>query len=108
MSSYQIAEWQAYNQLEPIGPWVDDFKWATILAHFTNVLTWAHSKKGHGTKYSAEDFMPNWTGEEKPVKKQSWQQMKDFLLKFAEEQNKRVANRERRNKVTPKTKSNGV
>lgn len=58
------------------------------MAHITNMLTWAHAKKG--TKYTGEDFMPNWTGEEKPAKVQSWQEMKEFLLSFAKEHNKRV------------------
>jgi hypothetical protein len=91
LNSYQIAEWQAYNRLEPIEPWVDDYKWASLMAHMTNLQTWAHAKRGYASKYTAEDFMPNWTGEEKPIKKQSWQEMKEFLLSFAKQQNKRVA-----------------
>ena len=62
----------------------------------TNLQTWAHAKKGQASKYTAEDFMPDWTGEGKPVKKQTWQEMKEFLLGFAKEHNKNVERRSKR------------
>jgi hypothetical protein len=100
LTAFQIGEWEAFNKLEPIGLWVDDYKWATLMAHITNMLTWAHAKRG--TKYTAEDFMPNWTGEEKPVKTQSWQEMKEFLLGFAKAHNKKVGIQSKQ--PSPKTK----
>jgi hypothetical protein len=100
LTAFQIAEWEAFNKLEPIGLWVDDYKWATLMAHITNMLTWAHGKKG--TKYTGEDFMPNWTGEEKPAKTQTWQEMKEFLLGFAKAQNKKVGIQSKQ--TSPKTK----
>lgn len=58
LTSVQLSEWEAYDRLDPIGKWRDEFGWATVVAQMTNLLTWAHAKKG--TKNSAIDFMPKW------------------------------------------------
>lgn len=55
-----------------------------------NIVQRLYAKKGSTPKdVDPIDFMPDWLGERKP-KTQSWQEMKQVLMRLAEEQNKKV------------------
>ena len=103
MTAFQLSEWEAYDKLDPIGEWRDDYRWATLFAQLTNLITWAHAKKP--TKHTALDFMPNWTGEEQEPVKQSVEQIKEALLAFAKTHNKKEAIQAK--KTQQKEKKNG-
>jgi len=88
LTSSQISEWEAYNKIEPFGEWRDDGRVAMLCSVISNLAIRVHAKKG--TKMtSAADFMPQWY-EEKGVKKQSVEEMKEVLLAIAKKQNRLV------------------
>lgn len=89
MTSYQISEWEAYDRIDPIGTWRDDFRMAFIASVITNCFIGAYGKKGaKGT--TPEDFMPDWTGDGKEPKQQTVEEMEKILLSIAGSQNKKV------------------
>lgn len=89
LNSIQISEWEAYNKIDPIGTWREDFGWASIIANFTNMMTWAHAK--HGTKHTADDFMPDWDIEApEDTPQQSVEEMKQVFQAIAKAQNKKI------------------
>ena len=97
LNSYQLSEWEAYDRLDPIGKWRDDFRGAKLEALIINIVQALFPKKGTKAKtFNPIDFMPNWSGEEKKPEKQSIEEMKKVLLELAASQNKKV-----RNKKTP-------
>ena len=62
LTSVQLSEWEAYDRLDPIGTWRDDFRTALLASIVTNVAMGMAGVKGKMTK--PLDFMPNWNGEE--------------------------------------------
>ena len=93
LSSYQIAEWEVYNRLDPIGTWREDFRMANTICYIMNIVSHLYAKKGTTPQmYKPETFMPDWAGdkEKENLLKQSTEQMKGFLLAFAKSQNKQV------------------
>jgi hypothetical protein len=91
LSSHQLAEWEAMDRIDPIGEWVEEFRFARLQSLILTIaLKWAAGKNSVDP-VDVLDFMPDWLGEREP-KKQTVAQMKDILLGLAKEQNKRVAN----------------
>lgn len=100
LSAHQIAEWEAYNRLDPIGEERDDFRIAHLMSLIFNIHLQENSKKQLSEKdlKTALDFMVEWDDEirnKKKAKKQSWQEMKEILLTIAKTQNKNVERQER-------------
>ncbi len=60
MTSEQISEWQAYDTLDPIGTWRDDFRSAQICSVVDNIAKAMWSKEGEAKYSNPKDFMPDW------------------------------------------------
>ena len=91
LTSAQISEWQAYDRIDPIGKWRDDFNTASIESLLINVVNKLYAKKGSTPKVTtAIDFMPNWSGEKEEPKVQSVEEMKRTLLSIAQQHNKNI------------------
>lgn len=91
MNSYQIAEWEAFNFLDPIGDERQDIHMAILATTIFNLAVDIHGKKG--TKHrEITDYMPNWGGDEtdEGKGKQSVEEMKNILLSMASSQNKKI------------------
>jgi len=103
LTSTQFSEWEAYDRLDPIGTWREDFRLAYLSSLVTNLTISVHGKKGakHTTPM---DFMLDWTGTTKEPKKQSVEEMKEILMAFAKRQNKSVA---KKRVSPPVTRSKG-
>ena len=59
LTSKQISEWEAYDRLDPIGTWREDFRMAflaTMNNKFNDKCTWEERYKATDLK----DFMPVW------------------------------------------------
>ena len=104
LSSKQISEWEAYDRIDPIGTWRDDFRLAKIESLITNIVQQLYAKKGSTPKLTTPiDFMVDWTGDKVvEPKKQSVEDMKSILLGIAGSQNKKVRGQSR----PPVTKTN--
>ena len=81
----QLNEWQAYDQLEPIGERREDFRLALLRATIVNIARAVWGKEG--TKpISPMDLMPIWDQEEthmRQPKKQSTEEMKNAIKNIA-------------------------
>jgi hypothetical protein len=87
LTSVQISEWEAYDRLDPIGTWRDDFRMANLVTTMTNLTISVHGRKG--TKMVTPiNFMPEWdVNKVKEVKIQSVEEMKEILVELADIQN---------------------
>lgn len=92
LTAYQLAEWEAFNQLDPIGSFRADYRMASICANETNVAIKINSTKKNPKLVRPIDFMPDWDGSigKEKNKKQSVEEMKAFLLGMASSQNAKV------------------
>jgi len=83
LTSSQLSEWEAYDKIDPVGTWRDDFRMAYLSSIVTNLVLSVHGKPGVKSK-APIDFMPDWDEDkEKVVKKQSIEEQKDILLALA-------------------------
>jgi len=87
----QITEWEAYDKIDPIGKWRDDFRGAKLESLVVNIVQQLYAKKGvKPIITTALDFMPDWLGEKREEpKQQSVEEMKQVLLSLAAYQNKK-------------------
>jgi hypothetical protein len=93
LTSKQISEWEAYDRIDPIGSWREDFRGAKLESLITNIVQQLYAKKGSTPKVTTPlDFMVDWSGEKQEAepKKQSMEDMKSILLGIAKAQNKKV------------------
>lgn len=100
LSGFQISEWEAFDRLDPIGSWRDDFRMAYIAAILTNLTIAVNGKKG--AKLSTPiNFMPKWDSDGiAEIKRQTPEEMKEMLLSIVKDHNKRV----KKNIMPPKLK----
>lgn len=98
LTSKQISEWEAYDRIDPIGTWREDFRLAKVESLITNIVQQLYAKKGSIPKLTTPlDFMVDWTGEGKghEPKKQSVEEMKAVMMGIANAQNKKVGTQSR-------------
>jgi hypothetical protein len=89
LTSVQISEWEAYDRIDPIGTWRDDFRMAFMSSLVTNLVISVHGKK-NAKHTNVMDFMPKWDDSGvKEVKKQSAEDIKKALMEIANAQNKK-------------------
>lgn len=58
MTAEQIAEWEAYDRLEPIGGFRQDYRFAQLCCLIVDIAQAMAGKKGRRKKTSPFDFMP--------------------------------------------------
>jgi len=82
LTSYQLSEWEAYDRIDPIGAWRNDYGAAMLASVIFSIARKVYGKKGQsGKELTPLDFMPDWAGEFKPeVKEQTLDQMKQAVL----------------------------
>lgn len=92
LTAFQLAEWEAFDKIDPLGSFRDDFRMATMCATNTNLAIQVNSSKKNPKLTTALDFMPDWDGslKERRNKKQSVEEMKALLLGIAGAQNAKV------------------
>lgn len=103
LTAYQLAEWEAYDKLDPIGTWRDDYRMAYLASLMNNITISVHGKKG--AKHSLPiDFMPVWDVQKQTMspKKQTMEDMKAFALNFAKAHNAQFKKEERVNSRPPR------
>lgn len=97
LTSSQLSEWEAYDRIDPVGSWRDDLRMASIESMMVNIVRMLYTKKGRSVELTQPlDFMPKFIEDEKKettVKKQSPEEMKQFLLALARRQNRSINQR---------------
>jgi len=105
LTSAQLSEWEAYDKIDPIGTWREDYRIAVLDSLIVNIVSKLYAKKGHTPKEVLPmDFMPNWTGDKRIEKKQSVQDMKQVLMsiaKAAKQKEEQEAKDKVKNKIPP-------
>jgi len=99
LTSTQLSEWEAYDRLDPIGTWRDDFREAHLASLISNfVKSIYHDPQKPEIQESdlstPADFMPVWDREarkNKVIEKQSADEMEQLLSTFAEIHNKQLS-----------------
>ena len=89
LTAKQLAEWEAYNNIDPVGEWRNDFKFSYMASIISNLMIQAYGKKG-SEMTKINDFLLQWDKEEEGPKKQSVEEMKRVLLGLAASQNKKT------------------
>jgi hypothetical protein len=109
LSSHQLDEWEAFDKLDPIGTWREDYRMAYIAATVINIVKQLyHEKDKTPVLISVADLMPIWDGERRKQieeQKQDPEEMKQILLGIVQVHNKRVASVEKLS-TRPPTKKN--
>lgn len=89
----QLSEWEAYDTLDPIGKWRDEFSAASLSSLLANIAISTNAKKGTKPKLTTPmDFMPDWANEldkESSKKTQSTEDMKQMLMSLVSSSSKR-------------------
>jgi len=97
----QILEWEAYDRMDPIGNWREDFRMAYLATVITNLAIKLHTKSGKLTTLT--DFLPVWDQGDKSSKStQTADQMKNILMGIANSVNKKIESKERKKSNTQK------
>jgi hypothetical protein len=105
----QLNEWKAYDVIDPIGTWRDDFRMAKLAALIENIAYNVYFRApGEKAKMiTPEDEMPNWAGDIKKKKDESNQtveQMKQALMQISRMHNKNIVKDKIRRSIPPKKK----
>jgi len=70
LTGYELAEWEAYDRIDPIGTWRDDFRGAKLESLILNIVNQLYAEKGKKLVVTtALDFMPDFTGDKAEEKK---------------------------------------
>jgi len=93
----QLAEWEVYNRINPIGTKRIDYLFAAMCSVITNnikagVAAFGGKKSKKPKMTRPEDFLPMWDAgnkEQREPKKQSVEQMKRILMGIASSQNRK-------------------
>ena len=90
LSTVQLNEWEAYDRLDPIGTWRDDFRMAYLSMIVTNLVKAIYGKEEDKPTVPI-DFMPDWAKGEEEIKEegQSVEEMKQILMGIAKASKKR-------------------
>jgi len=91
----QLAEWEAYDKIDPVGTWREDYRVAHLISTITNIARtiWHDKEKGELKLTDPKEFMPQFQkkGTKPKVEKyQSMEQMKETMLAVARAQNKKM------------------
>lgn len=95
MTSHQLAEWEAYNVLDPIGEERSDYRFSYLYSLLTNIAIRTYGKKG-AELTKIDDFLFKWGADEEEEKMQSVEEMKNVLLALTRSQEKASDNKEKR------------
>lgn len=77
LTSSQLSEWEAYDRIDPIGKWREDFNVANLMALIANVN---RNPKKKSNPFTISDFMPEWGKEEEKEKRQTVEEMKQAFM----------------------------
>ena len=102
LTASQLAEWEAFDKIDPIGSFRADYRMAQICSTNTNLAIQVNKGKKNVKLTTAMDFMPDYSGElkEKRNKPQSVEEMKRILLGMVDVQNSKI--RKERKKLNSK------
>lgn len=80
LTARQLAEWEAYNTLDPIGEDREDLRMGILASTIANMIGGAVAGKKAKT-FKPEDFIPDWDG--KKATTQTSEQMRNLLMGMA-------------------------
>jgi hypothetical protein len=91
LTAEQIEEWAAYDKIDPIGGFRQDYESAAIQSTVQTLALAIFSKRGVRPEFTTyQDFMPRWGEKDTGTQVQSVEEMKDVLMALAASQKKRT------------------
>ena len=87
LNSRQLSEWEAYDRIDPVGSWREDFRVANLMALVQNIASSLYGKKNEIKWAAPSDFMPDWGGDKEhpTTKKQTVEEMKQIFVTIAKQ-----------------------
>jgi hypothetical protein len=82
LTASQLAEWKAFNSLEPIGEYRDDYRFSYMASLITNLAIRINGKSG-AKLTSIKDFIFDWDADNTTKGTQSMEEMKNVLQSIA-------------------------
>lgn len=83
----------AYDQLDPIGKWRDDYRTGLLISKITNIVQKLYPAKNAKPKPTTpDDFMPRWGLPPKRPKKMSQKELKDGIMFWVQMHNESLKN----------------
>ena len=84
LTASQLAEWEAYDRLEPIGGYRQDYMMGSVIKMILELAQAVYGRKGRTMSCTPWDFVP-WRpdAERVQVKRQSVEEMKQVLQMLA-------------------------
>ena len=106
LNARQLAEWEAYNTMEPIGEERSDFRISFLSSLITNLVIRALGKKG-AKLTNVKDFVFKWDSKEEAKPQMKVEQFKAVFHQIASiaNTNKDIKNKMRRT-TPPRSKTN--
>lgn len=80
LTSDQVAEWEAYDRLEPIGGFRQDYRFAQVCHLIYELAQSVYGKKDKRQRSHPMDFMPWGPSERAQPKKQTAEEIKTALV----------------------------
>lgn len=87
LTASQLAEWEEYSKIDPIGMWRQDYHLAYLLTTISNLAIGIHGKKGTQL-HSVDDFLIKWDSGPEENRVQTVEEMKQVLMGMAKTVNK--------------------
>ena len=105
LTAIELAEWEAYDSIDPIGSTRSDIHFAAFSSMITNLFIAAYGKQG-STMTEPKDFLINWDGSKKESTKQeqSVDQIKDFLSALQKQQERESERKMARGEINKRKK----
>lgn len=90
MTAGQLAEWEAYDRLEPIGGYRQDYMIGSVIKIVLELAQAVYGRKGRTLSCTPWDFVP-WRPdvEQAQVKRQSVEEMRQVLQMLAKKKVKK-------------------
>ena len=85
LTAKQLAEWEEYSKIEPIGQHKHDIEFGYLLSVITNLFISVYGKKGSPLT-KPEEFIIKWDSTKEEQKQQTVAEMKDVLMSLVRSQ----------------------
>ena len=87
LTSVQLSEWEAYDRIDPIGTWRDDYRMASLQATMINIHNACNTEEGKTpTATNPSDFLPIWDKFERERLNEQAEELKQTELRQSVEQ----------------------
>lgn len=81
LTSSQLSEWEAFDRIDPIGDWRDEYHFSFLASLITNIAIKINGKEGSKLT-NVDDFKFEWGKTEEENQEQLAKQIKEVFMTF--------------------------